>query len=97
MGYATEQAAGGKGVVLARDAHRGIGRRWITFEELADPATHTKAIAAQAFLHVLSLASKDAVAVEQDGAAHNVPFGTIRVGIPMSAQGRAASEEDELA
>ncbi|KAM4065322.1 Rad21/Rec8 like protein [Hirsutella rhossiliensis] len=85
------------GGVVARDAHRGTEHRWITFDELADPETHTKAVAAQAFLHVLSLASKSAIAVEQDGAAHNVPFGTIRVGIPVPAHRSVASEEDELA
>lgn len=97
LGFATEQAAGSKGIVVARDAHRNIDRRWIAFDELADPVTHNKAVAAQAFLHVLSLASKNAVVVEQEGAAQNVPFSTIRVGITMPTQRRAASEEHEPA
>lgn len=97
LAYAAEQAAGGAGVTLADDAPGGHGRRWIAFDHLATPGTHSKAVAAQAFLHVLSLASMGAVAVDQEGAARNEPFGTIRVGIPVPARRWAASEADELA
>ncbi|KJZ74807.1 hypothetical protein HIM_05716 [Hirsutella minnesotensis 3608] len=91
MEYAAEQASA-KGV--ARQG-RGGSRRWIDFEELASPEEHSKAVAAQAFLHVLSLATKNAVAVEQDGAANNEPFGALRIGVP--APPRRAMSEDELA
>ncbi|RCI08799.1 hypothetical protein L249_4656 [Ophiocordyceps polyrhachis-furcata BCC 54312] len=66
----------------------GDGRRWVDFEELAGPATQTRAVAAQAFLHVLSLATKGVVAVQQDGADRDEPFGAIRVGFPpLAAEG----------
>lgn len=91
LGFATEQA-GERGVTRDGDKE---DRRWIEFDELANPETHSKAVAAQAFLHVLSLATKNAIAVEQVGAESMVPFGTIRIGIVV-ARGRATSV-DELA
>ncbi|KND89781.1 Meiotic recombination protein rec8 [Tolypocladium ophioglossoides CBS 100239] len=91
LGYATKQAEE-KGVTRDDDEE---DRRWIDFDELANPETHSKAVAAQAFLHVLSLASKSSVAVEQDGADDKVPFGTIRISIAV-ARGRVVSV-DELA
>ncbi|POR34182.1 Meiotic recombination protein rec8 [Tolypocladium paradoxum] len=91
LGYATEQA-GEKGVT--RDSDKK-DRRWIDFDELANPETHSKSVAAQAFLHVLSLASKSSIAVEQDGAEKKVPFGTIRIGIVLARE--RATSVDELA
>ncbi|KAH7158206.1 Rec8 like protein-domain-containing protein [Dactylonectria estremocensis] len=69
-------------------------RRWVDFEKLADPATHTKCIAAQAFLHVLSLATKNMIAVEQKGIANQQPFGTLLLGIKPEQED---VEMDELA
>lgn len=43
-----------------------VARRTATFEELLPPGEHTRAVAAQAFLHVLALASRDLVSVRQD-------------------------------
>ncbi|KAL6889737.1 hypothetical protein HDV57DRAFT_487601 [Trichoderma longibrachiatum] len=91
--YATEQAEK-TGVTHSRDPRN---RRWIEFEELADPSTHTKAIAAQAFLHVLSLATKNVVSVRQDGVAAMQPFGTLRIGIKPASEGVYAESDDELA
>lgn len=91
LGYATATAAE-KGILLGPD---GEARLWVSFEELASPGTHDKAVAAQAFLHVLSLATKCAVVVHQDGIDDNEPFGAIRVGVP-APRPRAASV-DELA
>ncbi|PNY27195.1 Meiotic recombination protein rec8 [Tolypocladium capitatum] len=91
LGFVAEQA-GEKGVTRDRDKE---DRRWVEFDELANPEVHSKAVAAQAFLYVLSFASKSSIVVEQDGADHKVPFGTIRIGIIVS-RGRAASV-DELA
>jgi hypothetical protein len=67
----------------AKSAVQGGNHRknWVNFEQLADPAIHTKAVAAQAFLHVLSLATKNVIDIEQDGGADFIPFGPIRVGI----------------
>ncbi|PTB67913.1 hypothetical protein BBK36DRAFT_1194238 [Trichoderma citrinoviride] len=93
LGYVTEQAEK-TGVTHSRDPRN---RRWIDFEELADPSTHTKAIAAQAFLHVLSLATKNIISVRQDGAAAMQPFGTLRIGIKPVSEGVYAESDDELA
>lgn len=94
--YVTEQAAK-TGIVHDRDPKN---RQWIRFEELAEPGTHTKAIAAQAFLHVLSLATKNVISVRQQGAAAMEPFGAIRIGINKAAGEVYAAQmesEDELA
>ncbi|KAL7930034.1 Rec8 like domain-containing protein [Trichoderma chlorosporum] len=95
--YVTEQASKA-GVVHGRDQKN---RRWIEFEELADPSTHSKAVAAQAFLHVLSLATKNVISVHQDGAAAMEPFGAVRIGISATVSGELyatqAESEDELA
>ncbi|KAL7948392.1 Rec8 like domain-containing protein [Trichoderma barbatum] len=97
LGYVTEQAAK-TGVTHGRDPRN---RRWIGFEELADPSTHTKDVAAQAFLHVLSLATKNIISVHQEGAAAMEPFGAIRIGISAAASGEMyemqTESEDELA
>ncbi|EHK18866.1 uncharacterized protein TRIVIDRAFT_44046 [Trichoderma virens Gv29-8] len=97
LGYVTEQASK-TGVTHSRDPKN---RRWIEFEELADPSTHSKAIAAQAFLHVLSLATKNVVSVHQQGAAAMEPFGAIRIGISTAVSGEMyetqTESEDELA
>ncbi|KAK4085995.1 hypothetical protein Purlil1_9736 [Purpureocillium lilacinum] len=93
--YATAQAVE-KGTT--RDADNDDGsddeRRWVSFEDLARPGSHSKGIAAQAFLHVLSLATKGVVAVQQDGTEEKQPFGTIHIGVPVQ---RAREESlDEL-
>lgn len=68
---------------VAEDAGR---RRWIDFEEIANPLKHDGAIAAQAFLHVLSLATRGVVSVRQGSDEKGTqPFGTIHVGINFSA------------
>lgn len=58
------------------------GRRWVQFEQFAQPGVHSKQVAAQAFLHVLSLATKRVVSVRQDGAELAIPFGAIHIGLP---------------
>ncbi|KAL7823393.1 hypothetical protein V8C26DRAFT_386385 [Trichoderma gracile] len=95
LGYVTEQAEK-TGVTHSRDPGN---RRWIEFEELANPSTHTKAIAAQAFLHVLSLATKNVISVRQDGAAAMQPFGTLRIGVKPVSEGEGVymESDDELA
>ncbi|KAL7925892.1 Rec8 like domain-containing protein [Trichoderma austrokoningii] len=96
LGYVAEQAAK-TGVTYNRDKKR---RRWIEFKELAEPFNHPRAVAAQAFLHVLSLASKNVISVHQEGAKAMQPFGTIRIGIKTSANEKFETQvesEDELA
>ena len=53
--------------------------RSATFEELLPPRTHSKAVASQALLHVLALASKDFIDVEQTDAFGDITL-TMRVG-----------------
>lgn len=53
--------------------------KFVTFEELFDPTSNSRIVAAQAFYHVLSLATKNRVWVEQDGDME--PFGLIRIGV----------------
>ncbi|CAG7560787.1 unnamed protein product [Fusarium equiseti] len=90
LGYATTRAQE-KGYTRSRDR---IGRRWIDFKaltaELNDP-TSTKRFVSEAFMHVLVLATKNAIAVEQEGIANNEPFGTIRIGLTLPEQ------DDEMA
>ncbi|KAL6917855.1 hypothetical protein FSST1_009350 [Fusarium sambucinum] len=95
LGYATIRAQE-KGYTRPRDR---TDRRWIDFhtltEELDDPAS-TKKFVSEAFMHVLVLATKTAIAVEQEGIANNQPFGTIRIGITVVEQD-ADDMADELA
>lgn len=49
----------------------------VTFEELFDPRSNSQIVAAQAFYHVLTLATKSRVCVRQDGDME--PFGSIRI------------------
>lgn len=96
LGYVAEQAAK-TGVVYGRDKKH---RRWIEFEELAEPTTHPRAVAAQAFLHVLSLASKNVISVHQEGVAAMQPFGALHIGINASVDKMFDTQmesEDELA
>lgn len=55
----------------------------VTFEELFDPSVNSAAVTAQAFYHVLSLANKGRVWVDQDigDEEEAEPFGEIRIGI----------------
>jgi hypothetical protein len=56
--------------------------RFVTFEELFDPESNSAIVAAQAFYHVLSLATKNRVWVEQSVDDElPEPFGEIRIGV----------------
>ncbi|KAK0737560.1 Rec8 like protein-domain-containing protein [Apiosordaria backusii] len=57
---------------------------WVSFEDLFEAEEDRKrAVVAQAFHHVLCLATKNVVKVRQDGQGGFVPFGTIRVGVDL--------------
>jgi len=58
-----------------------LDRKYVTFEELFDVKKNTRMVAAQAFYHVLSLATKRRVWVEQDEGEDIEPFGEIRIGV----------------
>ncbi|KAK3990288.1 hypothetical protein QBC44DRAFT_394577 [Cladorrhinum sp. PSN332] len=69
MGYPNEnETAAGK-------------RQWVDFNQLFDREDRTRAVVVQAFHHVLTLATKNIIKVEQEGQGGTVPFGTIRVGV----------------
>lgn len=56
-------------------------RRWVEFDGLFEQQDKTKVVVAQAFLHVLTLATKGQIKLKQEGAKQKIPFGEIRVGI----------------
>lgn len=70
----------------SEDPEQG-NRRWIDFANLANPERHSKAIAAQAFMHILSLATKGAISVSQESEESMQPFGPIRIGVDVSSAG----------
>ncbi|ROW10109.1 hypothetical protein VMCG_01811 [Cytospora schulzeri] len=72
-------------------------RRWVKFDGLFEPQDKTNAVVAQAFLHVLTLATKGQIKVKQDGAEESIPFGEIHVGVtgPFEEQFEDAPEEME--
>ncbi|KDN68302.1 hypothetical protein CSUB01_06912 [Colletotrichum sublineola] len=59
-------------------------RRWVEFEDLVSPAKDNHVVATQAFHHILTLATKDAISVEQQ-VDNMQPFGPIRIGLDMTA------------
>ena len=60
----------------------GQKSKFVTFEELFDPKQNSGMVAAQAFYHILSLATKKRVWVEQDfDEEEMVPFGEIKIGV----------------
>ncbi|KAF4345989.1 meiotic cohesin rec8 [Fusarium beomiforme] len=92
LGYATSRAES-KGYPRSRDQN---DRHWVDFntltDELDDPV-NAKKFAAEAFMHVLILATKNAIAVEQDGIADKEPFGTIRIGLTLPQQDHDMADE----
>ncbi|KAM0276027.1 hypothetical protein ACHAQH_007152 [Verticillium albo-atrum] len=75
-------------VAQAKKTGRAIDRdgkgpqRWVEFEELARPGEHTKIVAARAFYHVLTLGTKNLIALQQEGQ-DTKPFGIIRMGVQV--------------
>lgn len=61
---------------MGEAASGGGGGGGVAFESILAPAKHSKTVAAQGFYHVLALATKGALDVEQD-----VAFGPIRLEI----------------
>lgn len=77
-------------------------RRWVEFDSLFEEQDQTKPVAAQAFLHVLTLATKGQVKVKQEGIKEKVAYGEIRIGVndptvrqPEDAPEQVAGGEDE--
>ncbi|KAF4979373.1 hypothetical protein FZEAL_4414 [Fusarium zealandicum] len=92
LGYATDRAQA-KGYTRPRDR---ADRRWINFDtltnELEDPASQRQFVA-EAFMHVLTLATKNVLAVEQDGIKEKRPYGTIRLGLTLPRQDDDMADE----
>ncbi|RSL82654.1 hypothetical protein CEP51_005015 [Fusarium floridanum] len=85
LGYATDRAQT-KGYTRSHDR---VDRRWINFDTLTDEfedSPSARKFTTEAFMHVLTLATKSALSVEQDGIAENEPFGTIRLGLTLPEQ-----------
>ncbi|KAK1656197.1 Rec8 like protein-domain-containing protein [Colletotrichum phormii] len=78
----TEEEAKKTGQIKESDVKKN--RRWVEFDDLIEPTKQNHVVAAQAFYHVLSLATKDAITVEQH-VADLQPFGPIRIGVDMTA------------
>lgn len=78
----TEEEAKKTGQIKEGDAKKN--RRWVDFDDLIEPTKQNHVVAAQAFYHVLALATKDAITIEQH-VADLQPFGTIRIGVDMTA------------
>jgi meiotic recombination protein REC8 len=73
-------------------------KQWVEFESLFEAEDQKRAVVAQAFYHVLSLATKNVIKVKQDGQGGNQPFGVIRLGVEVPDEGEEGSvniEEDE--
>ncbi|TQN65897.1 Meiotic recombination protein rec8 [Colletotrichum shisoi] len=78
----TEEEVKKAGQVKEGDSNEN--RRWVGFEDLVDPAKQNHVVATQAFYHILSLATKNAICVEQR-VENMQPFGPIRVGLDLTA------------
>jgi meiotic recombination protein REC8 len=72
---------------------RADGKKWVGFDDLFEKKDQSRAVVTQAFYHVLSLVTRDAIKVEQDGQ-NDYPFGGIRLGVKESAE--EMDEEDEI-
>lgn len=67
--------------------NNGKARLWVDFEQLLEDRDRKRAVVAQVFHHVLSLATKNAIKVAQDGQGGNKPFGAIRLGVEVPNEG----------
>lgn len=76
-----ERVAAERGEEDAEDA----GRRWVYFDGLFEEQDKTKAVVTQAFLHVLTLATKNQIKVTQERLGGNKIGGEIRVGVAVQS------------
>jgi meiotic recombination protein REC8 len=76
----SSQSASGTDIGAGEQAQQ---LRWVNFDTLFEPEDQTRAVVAQAFYHVLSLATKNVLRVRQDGQGTIKPFGTIRLGMEV--------------
>lgn len=69
-------------------------RRWVDFDQLFEREDRTRAVVVQAFHHVLTLATKNIIKVQQEGQGGIEPFGTIRVGVEVLDDDDGHGEDD---
>ncbi|POS73321.1 hypothetical protein DHEL01_v208287 [Diaporthe helianthi] len=72
-------------------------RRWVEFDSLFEEQDLTKPVAAQAFLHVLALATKGQITVKQEGIEDKIAYGKIRVGVTDPPARKQEGIEDKIA
>ncbi|KAJ2906033.1 putative sister chromatid cohesion protein [Zalerion maritima] len=72
------------------------GHFWIQLEDILQAPDNTRAVAAPAFLHVLTLKSKDVIKVEQEGEDQMQPFSKIFIGIKLDSL-KTAGRDDTVA
>ncbi|KAJ4416642.1 R8 protein [Gnomoniopsis sp. IMI 355080] len=87
-----------EGVAIRRGEadERSARLRWVEFDGLFEEQDKTRAVAAQAFLHILTLATKGQVKVKQECMDENEPFGQIRVGVTSALHEEYWSAEEDL-
>ncbi|KAL2198525.1 hypothetical protein P885DRAFT_67700 [Corynascus similis CBS 632.67] len=85
LGY-VEAAARNKGSPDDNNSGGGSSgkKRWVEFEALFETEDRKRAVVAQAFYHILSLATKNVIDVKQDCQGGHIPFGTIRLGVKVA-------------
>lgn len=71
--------------------------RWVEFDSLFEEKDQTKPVAAQAFLHVLTLATKGQIKVKQEGIKEKVAYGEIRIGVPDPTVGQLEGAPVQIA
>lgn len=84
-----EQAAADRGDEDADDENL----RWVKFDDLFEEQDKTRLVTTQAFLHVLTLATKSQIKVTQQGAEEGIPFGEIQIGVKGPFQENPRDDE----
>ncbi|KAK4168646.1 hypothetical protein QBC43DRAFT_358460 [Cladorrhinum sp. PSN259] len=84
-----------RGYPKDNDTEVSRARQWVDFDQLFESEDRNRAVIAQAFHHVLSLATKNIIKVEQEGQGGTEPFGTIRVGVGIPDHNDDDEEQGE--
>lgn len=72
-------------------------RRWVEFDSLFEEKDLTRPVAAQAFLHVLALATKNQIKVKQEGSEEKIAYGEIRIGVTAPPVRRPEDASEQIA
>ncbi|KAI3391337.1 hypothetical protein diail_7509, partial [Diaporthe ilicicola] len=70
--------------------------RWVEFDSLFEERDQTKPVVAQAFLHVLTLATKGQIKVTQEGIKEKVAYGEIRVGVTDASREQPEDAPEQM-